>query len=83
MTVRQKIEDTLVEHGLWEDEAKKVVAEAEKDEGLSAMQGRWDGDITGYPVSVLSVTWTAVKHLAVEWLKANKPEHFALHVLTA
>lgn len=83
MTIRQKNEEELVNHGLWDDEAKTVVTEAEKEKSLEAMQGRWDEDTTGYPAPLLAVTWMSVKHHATEWLKANKPQHFALAILSA
>lgn len=82
MTIRSKIEETLVNRGLWEDEAKTIVAEAEKEKSLESMQDRWDEDIAGYPSPVLAVVWVSVKHHAVEWLKANKPQHFALAMLS-
>lgn len=83
MTIRQKIEETLVDHGLWEDEAKTIVTEAEKEKSLEAMQGRWDEDTAAYTAPLLAVTWMSVKHHATEWLKANKPQHFALAMLSA
>lgn len=83
MTIREKMEEMLVDHMLWPDEAKAVVAAAEKDEVLDAMQGRWGQDTEGYPPQVVVATWISVKHVAVEWLKANKPQHFALMALDA
>ena len=83
MTIRQKIEETLVNHGLWEDEAKTVIAEAEKHESLKDMLGRWDEDTASYPDQLLAVVWMSVKNLATEWLKANKPNHFALAILAS
>jgi len=81
MTIRNHIESTLVNHGLWEDEAKTVTSEAERSESLKPMQGRWDEDTTGYPPQLLAVTWMSVKEHAIGWLKANKPNHFALAML--
>ena len=83
MTIRKKIEETLFNYGLWEDEAKIIVAEAEQEKVLEMMRGRWDSDVSAYPSSLLAVVLISVKHYAVEWLKKNKPEHFALAILTA
>lgn len=78
MKIRQKLEEMLVANGLWDDEAQHIMDQAEKDESLEAMKGRWNDDIEGYPPQLLAVTWMSVKLQAKKWLEDNKPQHFAL-----
>lgn len=82
MTVREKMSRYLQDKGLWPNEAESILDEAEKAEsdGLEAMRGNWhkvaDGE-GGYPMSFFAVVAMALDSLVVEWIDANKPQHFA------
>jgi len=78
MTIREKLEEMLVNHMLWDTEAKQIMDQAEQDESLAAMKGRWNDKAEGYPPQLLAVTWLSVKLQAKQWLEANAPNHFAL-----
>lgn len=78
MTIRQKLETRLVDHGLWDEEAAKVMNQAEQNDSLKDMKGRWNDDVENYPPQLLAVVWMSVKLQAKQWLEANAPKHFAL-----
>jgi hypothetical protein len=82
-TIRKTLEDTLVRHGLWPEEATKIMDEVQESDIQESMRGRWSDDVSGYPQHLITVLWVSVKHQAVEHLKTNKPKHFALAILTA
>lgn len=77
MTIREKMKERLVEHGLWPDEANMVLDDAEKSEVLEPMFGRWKDSVDGYPPQMFAAVWISIKSVAVEWIDANKPKHFA------
>ena len=81
MTIRQMLEDKLVNHGLWPDEAKKVMEAVAAHPASESMQGRWDSESDGYPAQLIPVLWIGVKTRAVEWIDVNKPKHFARAIL--
>lgn len=81
MTIQESIETRLVEHGLWPDEAHTVVEALKADEASKPMSGRWHEDTAAYPHPLLTVVWIGAKRQAAEWLKANKPQHFARSLL--
>lgn len=80
MTIRQKIANNLVQHGLWEKEAETVLAKLA--EGHPEMEGRWNESTEMYPAALLAALWMAAKVLAIDYLKETTPTHFALHILT-
>lgn len=81
MSIRERLEAELVNHGLWPEEATETLNKAEVAKENEAMKGRWNEDVTGYPPQLMSVLWLSIKTTAKEWLKAEKPNHFALAML--
>lgn len=81
MTIREKLETELVNHGLWPKEAKEVMDELEADEASESMQGRWNEDTTAYPPQLLAVVFFSAKQKAIDWIDRNKPMHFARGIL--
>jgi hypothetical protein len=83
MSIRERLEKSLVENGMWPDEAKEVLNIAAEDEVLKPMEFRWDDAAEGYPQSLFAVIWLRLKEIAVEWIDKNKPQHFARTILTS
>ena len=81
MTIRQALTETLVNHGLWPEEAQRVLDAFEADDDNDPMRGRWHEQVTAYPPTLLAVLAVSAKDAAIAWLKANKPKHFALMIL--
>lgn len=81
MTVRDKLEDMLVGHGLWPDEAKTVTDKVVTEPAAEVMRTRWTEPAGGYPPQLFNVIFMTARRCAIEYLKANKPKHFALLVL--
>jgi pyruvate carboxylase len=81
MTFRDKMQQMLVEHGLWPEEASQVMEQCVADKMLESMQGRWGDDVSGYPTQMSTIVWMSVKAIAVKWIESNKPMHFAKAIL--
>lgn len=71
----------LVNSGLWYREAEAVMEQIEDVKGAESMKGRWNDRVADYPPVMSSVLWLHVRHAAIDYLKATKPQHFALAVL--
>ena len=78
MKIRNLLQQKLEDKGLWPQEAQAVLKAAEANPANQPMQKRWEDDSEDYPTALLSLLLIGVEHEAVRWLKANKPQHFAL-----
>lgn len=78
MTIENALKKKLIDHGLWEEEANAVLEAAKADLINESMNGRWTDDEEGYPSTILVAIWFNIKSIAVDWLRANKPNHLAL-----
>lgn len=81
MTIRQKLANNLVQHGLWEKEAETVLTKLA--EGHPEMEGRWNESTEMYQAASLAALWVAAKATAIDYLKETTPTHFALRTLTS
>lgn len=67
----------MTDNGLWPQEADAVLESVRTDkhaEALAEVLGRtWDG----YHTQFHAVAWLTVKGMVVEYIDANKPQHFA------
>ena len=77
MTVEERAKVMLTDSGLWPDEVQAVIDAEKADKTSEAMKGRWHDDADGYPSQLFTVLWIGLRHTAAEWLKVNKPEHWA------
>lgn len=82
-TMLTEMKETLVANGLWPEEAEKVMEVVMRAEENEVMRDRWADSFSDYPPVIKTMAWMSAKQHAVEWLKANKPEHFALRCLEA
>ena len=80
-TIREKYSSMLVENGLFEDEARAVMAQAESDELTESMKGKWDQPLSALPGPALITLWISLRRIAVKWLGKNKPNHWAIPLL--
>ena len=83
MTFRQWAIEFLTQHGLWPQEAEAVLAAAIAHPANEAMATRWDDDMEGYPPAIANVLRMSLSYSAVEWIDANKPQHFARMMFVA
>ncbi len=81
-TITNELTIMLINHGLWPDEADAIMALAMADESLQSMRDRWNDDVSEYPFRVITTTWLLVKRIALDWVNANKPSHFAKMILS-
>jgi len=80
MTIRDKLLEELVSHGLWEDETNAILDTLEND--TPSMTGRWHEDVNNYPPQMFAVLLISAKAAAVKYIDANCPNHFARIILT-
>lgn len=80
-TIRSAIRDKLEQHGLWDTEVAEVMQVVVSAPELDTMEGRWDTDADAYPAAIVNIAWLVAKRKAVEWIDANKPQHFARAML--
>jgi len=72
-TIREKMEEMLFEHGLFEDQATAIMEQAVKQEDFKHMEGRWDDKTEEYPSQFTSVLWLSIKDIALCWIDENMP----------
>lgn len=76
MTLREKLCEKLEGQGMWPQEAKSALTLYELDD--DSIKGRLDEPTENYPDSFLTVCYMQARRYAVEWLKENKPQHWAI-----
>jgi len=81
-TIKEEFRIKLISHGLWPHEANEVLTLAMTHESLEPMLKRWDDGISEYPAQAIHVAWMLVKRIALDWINANKPSHFAKALLS-
>ena len=85
MTVAEKLSELMVQHGLWPDEAKAVLellksenrTEGRENYSSDELSAVLDKDWGGYPKPFHTVAWMVAKRVALAYIDANKPQHFA------
>jgi len=82
MTIREKLEKHLRDHGLLSDDASQVMeivikATEDSTDPNHAMNHRWDDVVDDYPKQLFGILWLSVRRQAIKWIDANKPKHFA------
>ena len=75
MTFEKLAYDHLFNNGMFENDAKKVIELAKKDEVLGdAMKGRWSDDTEGYPPFMKNVFIVSLNSVAVKYIDENMPK---------
>lgn len=75
VTIQQKFVLMLQNHGLFRDQAEKVMLECRENQDLFPnMSNRWDHSIDDYPAFFTTALWMGVKETAIEWGKENAPK---------
>ncbi len=76
-TFEQALTDKLIQHGMFDSQAKEVIEIAKKNEMFKdTMEDRWHDKIDGYPPMIMNIMWIGLKHIALEWIEQNKPQAF-------
>ena len=83
MTVADKLSALLVKHGLWDHEAEAIIQTMREDDANANLAEVFNKEWDGYPPQFHAVAWMITKRQAIEWIDANKPQHFARSALTA
>lgn len=76
MTWREWMTKYLTEKGLWGEQAIAVIAAYLEDAG-SPMAERMDDVRAGYQKETYAAVAVGLDYAALEWIDANKPNHFA------
>lgn len=75
-TIEQKLLTFLTDNGLWPAEAKAVL-EAARPQIERSGRITWHRPADEYPVPFYAVMFLILRRVALEWIDANKPLHFA------
>lgn len=84
MTLREYMGKQLEISGLWPNEAAEVmnfIIEEDARLGAAISTAKWSEESSGYAVPILATTLISVKQDALNWLRENKPNHFAIALL--
>ncbi|MGD1524021.1 hypothetical protein [Vibrio owensii] len=88
ISVRAVMIHNLVQNGMFEEQANKVMENVESHSedlkgtwALDSMHDNWNKDAFGYPHMILQLAWRHVQRMAVKWTEDNAPEAWFLPVL--
>ncbi|MFT7614325.1 MAG: hypothetical protein ACI9J3_003307 [Parvicellaceae bacterium] len=75
-TVRGKLEEMLIERGMFDTQAEAVMdlAIPKMDDVVENYNFTWDTDSNEYPQVIYNVLFSTVKETALEWINTNKPQ---------
>lgn len=73
MTVLQKLEKMLIEHGLRKHQAERVMQNIGEDPGNTAIKDRWNDPLDIYDPDSFSPVWSIICHAALAYIDANCP----------
>ena len=76
MKIRDVAIDYLESHGLFRDQAVAAIGAPK-----THLVNIWDDDIAGYPSAFHALVQLEAKRLALDWIDATMPKHFAQYVL--
>jgi len=77
MTFKTKLTEMLVENGLFDTQAEKVMAALITSPASDSMKDRWNDDVEGYPDVMLPVLWMGAKREALAFIDKEIPQHWA------
>lgn len=63
----------LVENGLPEDHATKIMETAIEDDSFSCMTGHWSDDVSTYPSEFMSAVFSLLRPIAYKWICEHTP----------
>lgn len=81
MTIEKYLRDRLEQHGMFPEQAEKVVSEYKTLPYSEAMEGRWGHEVEGYPASLLGILIVGTFDHAVKWTEENCPKAWFLPLL--
>ena len=75
MTTREKLMDMLVQHGMFESQAEKVleIAIPKIEAATPDYRITWNRPAEEYPNALYRVMWIYVKAAAKDWIAENAP----------
>jgi len=76
MTTKEKLSKMLVDNGMFENQANKVldIAIPRIEAATPRYRFTWDRPAEEYPDILYKIMWFEVKKAAKEWLAENAPE---------
>ena len=70
-TVEAQMKNYLIENGMSNDQANKVITETKKE--MEFTFNNWDSPINAYSNQLQNLIKLSVKQTALKWLNKNKP----------
>lgn len=81
MSIWSALAKRLVDHGLFAEQASKILQDYSNEDSAEAMKGRWTDDVTDYPPQLVAVVWLGLKRFAAAEVRKTTPQHWALALL--
>lgn len=76
-TIEQNLTRYLYTGGMFENDAKAIMADYKASDLAKAMKNRWNDPASEYPVPLMTTLVIGLNHIAVEWIDKNAPKHWA------
>lgn len=76
-SVGGQLHKMMIDNGLWPQEADAVLESVRTEKNAEALAEVLNKTWEGYPRQLHAVAWITVKKMVVEYIDANKPQHFA------
>ena len=73
-TFYDAMKNRLIENGLFDDMATKIMEIAIKSDDLNNMNGRWADHVDSYPPMLVNVTFQLIRPIAYKWICENAPQ---------
>ena len=80
MTIEAELKSMLVNHGLFESMADKVVAAVKDDPVNASMMGRWTDNRDDYQGAIFAICWMSARAHALKIIDEECPNHWARSV---
>lgn len=76
MTTKEKLKDMLVQNGMFESQAEKVleIAIPKIEAATPEYRVTWNRPANEYPESVYKIMWTYARAAAKDWIAENAPK---------
>ena len=77
VNIETELRSMLVDHGLSEDMAERVVEAVKADPANATMKDRWNDNRDDYPAPIFAICWMMAKREALKMVDAECPYHWA------
>lgn len=73
MTIKEKIIEFLTSNGMFDDQAAATFELVKNDPANKAMSGRWNEDVSAYPLQMLPIIQMSARRSALAYIDEHCP----------